>query len=578
MRRILLALAPALACAVVCAAACAGSSAPQPGKIAASGATADPAVRAAPAAAAAAATGAVAATAAATATATTPAAATATPPAAAAGAAKATAPAPLPPGVLAREAGAQGVIEVLEREGLRQLVIGGAVHAAVPLGGAPAPRDALVGVLRQVRPQAKTALVIGLGSGATATQLAGLGLDVLAIELEPKVIELARRFFGFRGKAEPGDGLEVLRRDPRRWDVIVVDALAPVGLPAPFLEPAAIAVMREHLAPDGGVLAVRMVEAPGSAAAAAFLARAREHRSHLALGSGVGDERQNLYLLDSDRPLSLAADPALPVWPLIVPGYTGQRVPASRDVTVLGYLVRVGPERKLCLDLLHWEMGAVRFVLGGTPAAALEKLAPPRESPSSGDIGTDGDLRNTLADSLGGAHFKRSDIRYSPTIVALRGTAAFREAIHADDLERIRGAGRTALLPWGGVLYDLDVASVEWKLELPAWRALRRAKLAPAVQRLHAAARAGNLRGAHAAAKEYVAALEAALGPWAPEFEVHRQMRFVQSMLLGEDAKPTRAEACARAAGAIDQLPREGYFQNPDVDPLAGLFRLCAKP
>jgi predicted O-methyltransferase YrrM len=479
--------------------------------------------------------------------------------------------------VLARETGAQGAIEVIEREGLRQLVIGGAVHAAVPIGGAPAPRDAMVGVLRLVRPKAKTALVIGLGSGVTATQLAAEGLDVLAIELEPKVIELARRFFGFRGKAEAGDGLEALRRDPRQWDIVLVDALAPIGLPAPFLEPAAIAALRGRLTEGGGVLAVRMVEAPGSPAAAAFLARALEHRSHLALGSGVGDERQNLYLLDSDRPLSLTADPTLPVWPLIVPGYTGQRVPAAREVTLLGYLVRVGPQRTLCLDLLHWEMGAVRFVLGGAPAAGLEKLAPPRESPSSGDLSTDGDLRDTLADSLGGAHGKRSDVRYSPTIVALRGTATFREAVHADDLERVRGAGRIALLPWGGVLYDLAVASVEWKLDLATWRTLRQGKLAPAVRRLHAAARAGDLRGAHGAAKEYVAALEATLGPWAPQFEVHRQMRFVRDMLLGEDATPTRAEACIRASEAIDRMPRDGYFQNPDTVPLAGLFRMCAK-
>ncbi len=482
----------------------------------------------------------------------------------------------LPEGVLARETGAQGVIEVIEREGLRQLVIGGAVHAAVPIGGEAVPSDAMVGVLRKVRPGAKTALVIGLGSGGTASQLAAAGLDVLAIELEPKVIELARRFFGFRGKAEAGDGLDFVRRDERRWDVILVDALSPVGLPAPFLEPEAITALRARVTDEGGVLAVRMVEQPRAPAAEAFVDRIREHRYHLALGSGIGDERQNLYLLDSDRPLSLAADPALAVWPLVVPGYTGQRVPSSREVSLLGYLVRVGPQRTLCLDLLHWEMGAVRFVLGGAPAAELEKLAPPRESPSSGDIGPDGDLKDTLADSLGGAHFKRSDVRYSPTIVALRGTASFREAIAADDLDRLR-ADRPALLPYGGVLYDLAIASVEWKLDLATWRALRRGKLVPAVRRLHAAARAGDLRGAFTAAKEYVAALEGALGKWADQFELHRQMGFVRDVLEGEDGKPSRAEACARAARVMERVPRNGYFENPDVDPLRELFEGCAK-
>ena len=44
-----------------------------------------------------------------------------------------------------------------------------------------------------------------------------------------------------------------------------------------------------------------------------------------------------------------------------------------------------------------------------------------------------------------------------------------------------------------------------------------------------------------------------------------------------ERAKRGQVEACIRAAEAIDQMPREGYFQNPDTTPLAGLFRLCAK-
>ena len=159
----------------------------------------------------------------------------------------------------------------------------------------------------------------------------------------------------------------------------------------------------------------------------------------------------------------------------------------------------------------------------------------------------------------------------------MRGTATFRQAIHADDLDRLRGPDRPALLPYGGVLYDLALAGVEWKLDLATWRSLRRARLLPAVRRLHAAARAGDLRGAFAAAGEYVAALDTELGPWAPQFEVHRQMKLVRDVLLGEDARPTRAEACARVAESIDRLPRRGYFQNPDVDPLAGLLRLCAK-
>jgi hypothetical protein len=485
----------------------------------------------------------------------------------------------LPAGVLARATGSQGVIEVIERDGVRQLVIGGVVHAAVATGAAA--NDPLVEILRRVRPGAKSALVIGLGSGRTADQLAAAGLDVLAVELEAEVVRLARELFGYRGKAEVADGLAFLQRDKRQWDLVVIDALSATGLPAPFLEPNAIDDARRRLTEKTGVLAVRMVEKPGSDAAHAFLRRQGEHRHHLALGSGIGDEQQNLYLLDGDRPISFDADPALPVWPLIVPGRTAQRVPSSRDVTLLGYLVRVGPDKTLCLDLLHWEMGAVRFVIGGKLGAELSALVPAGESPSSGDIGSDGDTSRTLHRALGGADFKRSDVRYSPTVVVLRGKASFRTAIDADDLDRMRGEqGATKnppLLLWGGVLYDLDATELAWKFRFADWQALHKKALAPHVKQLHAAARRGDLVGMRKPAGGYIKALEDALGEWAPKFEVHRSMHALFMDLYGIDPK-ARKESCERIATNLNNSG-EGYWMNPDLRPVAkSLFKCAGMP
>jgi hypothetical protein len=482
----------------------------------------------------------------------------------------------LPAGVLARATGTQGVIEVIERDGVRQLVIGGVVHAAVATGAAA--NDPLVEILRRVRPDAKSALVIGLGSGRTADQLSAAGLDVLAVELEPEVVRLARELFGYRGKAEVADGLTFLERDKRQWDLVVIDALSATGLPEAFLEPSAIDNARRRLTGAAGVLAVRMVEKPGSDAAHAFLRRQGEHRHHLALGSGIGDEQQNLYLLDGERPISFDADAALPVWPLTVPGRTAQRVPTSRDVTLLGYLVRVGPEKTLCLDLLHWEMGAVRFVLGGKLVAELSALVPTGESPSSGDIGSDGDTSKTLHRALGGADFKRSDVRYSPTVVVLRGKASFRTAIDADDLDRMRGEKgakkNPPLLEWGGVLYDLDASELAWKFRFTDWQALHKKSLAPMVRQLHAAARRGDLVGMRKPAGAYLKALEGALGEWAPKFEVHRSMHALFMDLYGVDPKDQKS-SCERVAENLNNSGK-GYWVNPDLRPVAKSLFKCA--
>src|SRR6185295_14641383 len=113
---------------------------------------------------------------------------------------------------------------VVESKGLRLLVIDGAVQAAVPVGGAAAPADPMVQLLHQVRPGAKTALVIGLGSGQTASQLAEYGVDVTAVELEPIVIEYAHKYFGYRGKAVASEGLEYLNDSRDQYDIVLLDA------------------------------------------------------------------------------------------------------------------------------------------------------------------------------------------------------------------------------------------------------------------------------------------------------------------------------------------------------------------
>jgi SAM-dependent methyltransferase len=511
-----------------------------------------------------------------------PATTTAPPPAAAAERPDAAAPAePLPPGVLARAQGTQGTIEVIERDGLRQLVIAGQVHAAVPVGGEAAP-DPMVALVRAARPEARRALVIGLGSGQTATQLAAAGFQVTAVELEPAVIDFARRYFGYTGDAIAGDGLGWLRESGRGFDVILVDAFVGAAPPADWVSGEGLALLREGAAGDGA-LAWRLLDTPTSATVAALTARVpRERRFRQLFGSGVGDEAQNLYYLESLEPLSFVADPAVPVWPLLEPGSEALRLPSSRDVTLVGYLVRVGPERTLCLDLLHWEMGAVRFVLAGDAARALEPLLPAKsESPSQGDIAPDGDVSQTLHGVYGSAGFKRSDVRYSPVVVAVRGRASYRAAIDPDDLPRLREEKR-ALLPYGGTLYDLEVTDVPWRFDLATWKKLRKTKLDGAVKRAVAAAKRGDLGALSEALGDYQAALDAALGPWGEHFELRRRMLEFRGRVAVEAAALgagdlALAVACDRLADDAEAMPPPAYFQNPDVIALAAPLRATAR-
>jgi len=379
-------------------------------------------------------------------------------------------------GVLAERAGLHGPIRVEQRDGLRLLIIDNTVQAAVPWSAAgpdPAARDPLVELLHLGRPGVRTALVIGLGSGRTATELAQAGITVTAVEIEPAVIELARTYFDYRGTAIAADGLAHLRATSTMYDLVVMDAFAGVHPPRDLISPTALALLRRRTAP-GGVTALRMLGAPRDPVVVDTdrgLARtAGPHYYQQLLGSGVGDEPQNLYLLASDAPLSWRSDAGLPLWPVLGDGArSADGAPAglSRRVTIVGYLHRLA-DGTLAIDLAHWEMGAARYLVAHAPDQLGRALPAAARFPTQGDIASDGDTATTLRRLLGGGGVKRSDVRFSPVVVAVTGTARLISAIHPDATSALpadmRGAVTDDRLPYGGALYQLDVAEVHWSI------------------------------------------------------------------------------------------------------------------
>lgn len=103
-------------------------------------------------------------------------------------------------------------------------------------------------------------LLVGVGGGVVARQLARLypGADMCAVESDPRVVGLARRWFGLG--AIPGlsvtveDGAAFLRSAPREaWDAIVVDAYDGSELAGSLATRAFFADVRRALRPGGGV-------------------------------------------------------------------------------------------------------------------------------------------------------------------------------------------------------------------------------------------------------------------------------------------------------------------------------------
>lgn len=485
---------------------------------------------------------------------------------------------PLAPGILAQSQGKNGWVRVEQRGSLRVLTIDGVVQGALSTDiPNPVVAEPVTGLIRAFRPQAKSALIVGLGTGRTASALAASGLSPDVVEIEPAVVDYARKFFGYTGNAIVDDGLHYVSTTDRVYDVVLIDANLGNALPEHLVTNQAFGAYRARLAPDG-VLVVRATGTPQSPKIVSLF-QSMPHHVKLMFGTGVGTEPQNLILLSSASDLFADDLSQMAAWPVVVPGSPSEPMPthevsagASREVSVLGYVVRTS-DGTLCLDLPHWEMGAVRYVLVGSEADALGKRLPGKTTfPTSGDIRSDGDLSPTLHELLGGGGVKRSDVRFSPVAASLRGTARVRAVTHPDG----RGSGPGPihpLIPYGGVLYDLEVTELLWTYDHASWTRLRRSTLSPLAQRAERSFRSGELVGGHQALTAYREALSRAIPV---ELRAKQEMeRLVDALRSEMDRTPDGDFAIG---SACDRVAHRGLMSeaNPDVSPLLRALRVCA--
>ncbi|WNQ12171.1 fused MFS/spermidine synthase [Paenibacillus aurantius] len=113
---------------------------------------------------------------------------------------------------------------------------------------------AMIHLIEANHPSLERLFVIGHGIG-TISGYFERG-QVTTAELEPGVVELSRRFFGYAGgPLMVGDGREILEREaPGSYDAIVLDAFQAEGTPLHLLSREFIRMARGKLEPTGSLL------------------------------------------------------------------------------------------------------------------------------------------------------------------------------------------------------------------------------------------------------------------------------------------------------------------------------------
>lgn len=209
--------------------------------------------------------------------------------------------------VLAVRESAHGHITVLEKGDYRLLVVNGIVQTGVPLRfrkGQELKKNRYFQELLPYMvddPRRANALIIGLAGGMTASILMVHEMDVDSVDIDPEIIEVAREYFRFSGKATAADGRRFLEDCRKKYDFCVIDTYSGDVFPFHLASKEAFAAAKKVLKPRG-VLAMNYIGSPkGKAFACLYLTVGKVFKHLLAIRGEEGDDVQTITLFASDR-------------------------------------------------------------------------------------------------------------------------------------------------------------------------------------------------------------------------------------------------------------------------------------
>ncbi|GAB6063292.1 fused MFS/spermidine synthase [Deferrisoma palaeochoriense] len=249
----------------------------------------------------------------------------------------------LPSGTVAAlldaRSGLYGEVRVIEYrygpKAVRELTIDGLIQGGMdPASGLPVYEYLYLmeRIPRAIRPQGRRCLVLGLGAGLVPRLYEAAGVQADAVELDPNVLDLARRHFGFRtaGRVFLEDARVHLGRSDDRYDYVVVDVFNGDGVPAHMVTLEAFRQAKARLVP-GGVLALNFhgrldLERGGTAAVARTLARVFENVDLYPTFDPSRHEHGNVAIIGYDGPPAPVGPEVLrgrPIHPIALAGLNG---------------------------------------------------------------------------------------------------------------------------------------------------------------------------------------------------------------------------------------------------------------
>lgn len=166
-------------------------------------------------------------------------------------------------GLLAFVQSAYAELRVLDVNNSRHLLIDGSLHTQLDVtsGESVVAYSSVFELFKYFHPDPGNLLLIGIGGGAVVKNYARAGWEIDAVEIDPKVTDLAIHFFGLTpedGNYFAMDGRQFLITNDRLYDVIIMDAFGSSYIPFHLVTVESFKLIKDHLKP-GGMLGMNVI-------------------------------------------------------------------------------------------------------------------------------------------------------------------------------------------------------------------------------------------------------------------------------------------------------------------------------
>ncbi len=228
-------------------------------------------------------------------------------------------------------------------------------------------------------PNARSALVLGLGAGMTPARLAARGMQTDIVEIDPASLQAARRFFGLDEKKTPvhlADARTFIHACPRPYDVAVVDLFHGDGTPDYLITQDFFRDLRRCIGDKGIAVFNTFADLENPVSYAHLLATLRSALPHLAIyrPASIGASHTNSFIVASATALPAMVKVTMDNMPARHENTLWDMLAAPMALTpelFAGGKIITDAHNRAALDLAYAQQVYRQTVVGNTPPAFL---------------------------------------------------------------------------------------------------------------------------------------------------------------------------------------------------------------